>query len=123
MDALQELRIKAGMARELGHEDLAKGIEMAMATLGAAPQAELAMPRPAAPAAPLRSSARRRWLPTEASDLNHLWSVEGGELSVFELADRFKRTPVGIYHHAVHVLHLPIREKDRPVTQFKEQTR
>lgn len=119
MDALQELRIKAEMARTLGHDDVAKGIEMCMATLGAAPQAEMAMPRPAPPPSP-RSNARRPWLQTEDSELTHLWSVEGGEISVWDLADQFKRTPIGIYHHAVHVLELPIRPKDRPVTQFKE---
>lgn len=121
MDALQELRIKAETARTLGHNEYALGLEAAMATLGAKPQQEMALAVSPEATKPPKSHHRRRWLPTEQDALRLDWSPEGGEMSVPDLAAKYRRSPIAIYHQAVYGLKLPLRAKDRPYSQFEGQ--
>lgn len=115
METVQELRIRADMARSLGHEDVARGIDIAIAAMTPQPIA----PEPAPQGEPRRRRAgsegwekertangNRRWSLEENTDLCAMWTRNE---PIEVMMRRFGRSHRSVVAQALYKLKLPHR--------------
>lgn len=116
MDALQELRIKAEMARALGHDDVAKGLDEAIKTLGGQPQAEMALPAALPPPPPEPANSRRAWRPVDDADLEARWATDQ---TIEDIAKALGRTAISVFNRAIYEKKWPRRAFDRSMSHYR----
>lgn len=114
VNAANEIRVSANVARLCGNEQMAIGLEMALEILkrhdDAPPSERGAVAGPAEPVA-----ARRRWLATEDEIVKAGWPDGERQMDLVSLANSLGRGVAAVWHRATYVLKLPARAMDREV--------